>query len=72
MYLKTKKYHPSVHNEHLKRGIRKMSESHFVENGILYHRWKTTKRVVPLRFDERYYLLESYHTDGKGNLLLII
>ena len=66
LYLKHKKYAPSVLNEHMKRNVRKMSESHYIKDDILYHSWKTVDRMVPLRFDERYYILEAYHVDNKG------
>lgn len=66
LYLKHKRYGVGVVNDHMKRNIRKMSESHYLEGDMLYHKWKTTSRIIPLRFDERYYIMENYHIDNKG------
>ncbi|CAC5373227.1 unnamed protein product [Mytilus coruscus] len=69
LYLKHKRYGVGVVNDHMKRNIRKMSESHYLEGDMLYHKWKTTSRIIPLRFDERYYIMENYHIDNKGRHL---
>lgn len=69
LYLKDKKYAPAINTEHLKRGLRKAAERHYLDEDILYHRWRMSNRAVPIRLDERFYILEYFHIDSKGNYI---